>query len=151
RNLFRDVRYGARLLRRSPGFTLAAVATLALGIGANTAMISLADATLLRPLPVVHPEQLFVVPWSSAYLDFRAYQDRLEVFSGVAAAAGGGSQLALSIDGPNELTRASFVSGSLFAVLGVPAALGRTLQPADETHVADGVNAVLSYDFWMSR
>jgi putative ABC transport system permease protein len=151
RNLLRDLRYGARLLWRSPVFTIAAVATLALGIGANTAMISLANATLLRPVPVSHPEDLFVVPWSSAYLDFRDYQARLDVFSGVAAATGGGSQLAMSIDGPNELTRVAFVSGSLFNVLGVPAAIGRTLQESDETGVGGGINAVLAYDFWNSR
>ena len=151
RNLLRDLRYGARLLRRNPGFTLAAVATLALGIGANTAMISLANATLLRPLPVARPDELFVVPWSSAYLDFRDYRDRLDVFSGVAAAGGGGSQVALSIDGPNELTRVAFVSGDLFTVLAVPAAIGRALQEADETNVAGGINAVLAYDFWASR
>src|SRR6185436_3615603 len=151
RNLLRDLRYGARLLRRSPGFTLAAVVTLALGIGANTAMVSLANATLLRPLPVANADELFVVPWSSAYLDFRDYRDRLDVFSGVAAAGGGASQVALSIDGPNELTRVAFVSGNLFTVLGVAAAIGRTLQDTDETNVAGGINAVLAYDFWALR
>ncbi|MBA2306138.1 MAG: hypothetical protein H0W08_26405 [Acidobacteria bacterium] len=73
RNLIRDVSLAARLLRRSRSFTIAAVLTLALGIGANTAMFTLADATLLRPVRVREPERLVVWSWTSSYPDYQDY------------------------------------------------------------------------------
>src|SRR5688572_8630566 len=124
--LTRDVRYALRLLVRSPGFTAAAVITLALGIGANTAMFSLADATLLRPIRVAAPERLVSWTWTSAYPDFLSYTGRGDVFDGVMAWSGG-SRLSVVVEDASELTSAMFVSGNTFNVLGVVAAAGRLL------------------------
>src|SRR5437870_1600659 len=92
--LWQDLRYGARILRRRPGFTLIAVVTLALGIGANTAIFSLVDTTLLRPLPVSEPQQLVEVfgtlhkgadETGHSYPNYKDYRDRNQVFSGLLA------------------------------------------------------------------
>jgi predicted permease len=149
RNLFRDVSLAARLLARTPTFTLAAVLTLALGIGANTAVFTLADATLLRPLPVRAPEQLVTWSWSSSWPHYQEYARRTDIFQRVMA-SGGVSRLNLSIGGSTQLVQGAFYSGNTFEVLGVPAALGRTLVPADDE--ANGpVVAVLGHDFWRTR
>jgi predicted permease len=147
-NLLRDVRYACRLLVRSPGFTVAAVLTLALGIGANTAMVSLAESTLLRPLKVADPDRLVAFTWSSSYPDYKVFAERRDIFSGAAAIAG--EDLQLSVDGRSELVRAAFVSGNTFGVLGVAPAVGRTLLDADD--VPNGpVVAVLGHDYWARR
>jgi putative ABC transport system permease protein len=149
RDLFRDLRLSARSLRKSPAFTLAAILTLALGIGANTAMFTLAESTLLRPVHVRAPENLVVWSWTSSYPDYEEYAKRSDVFDG-AAAVGGGGRLNLIVDGAAELPRYSFVTGRTFDVLGVRAALGRTLQPADD--ISNGpLVAVLTYDYWRTR
>jgi predicted permease len=144
-----DLRYSGRLLIKNPGFTAAAVITLALGIGANTAIISLADATLLRPLDLAQPERLVVFAWSSAYPDYRQFAERRDIFSGLAAAVGG-SRISLGVDGLNELRTAAFVSGNAFDVLGVDMAAGRPLQPADDVPNAPIVG-VLGYELWKSQ
>ncbi len=118
--LGRDVAYAMRLLWRSPGFTLAAVLTLALCIGANTAIFSLADATLLRPFRVADPSQLVVFKWTSAYPDYLDYAKRTDLFTGVAGISAG--RVNTTIDGTAELVDAAFVSGNYFGVMGVPAA-----------------------------
>jgi len=149
RNLSRDFSLAGRLLARSPAFTIAAVVTLALGIGANTAMFTLADASLLRPIHVHEPERLVVWSWTSAYPDYQEYSKRTDLFEGVLAVAGTG-RVNLVIDGTAELTPSTFVSGNAFDVLGVRAAHGRTLLPSDD--VANGpLVAVLGYDYWRSR
>jgi macrolide transport system ATP-binding/permease protein len=147
--IVRDIRYALRLLAGSPGFTCAAIATLALGIGANTAIFSLADATLLRPLRVANPDELVTFSWSSSYPDYLEYAKGSLAFSGVAAVSGG-PRLSVNMGGDGELTSAMFVSGNMFAVLGVPPALGRTLLPADDVMQAPVV-AVLSYEYWQAR
>jgi predicted permease len=145
----RDVRYAARLLVKQPGFTLAAVLTLALGIGANTAMFSLADATLLRPVNVAQPDRLVSWTWTSAYPDYLAYTTRDDVFQGTMAWSGG-ARLSVAMDERTELTSTMFVSGNAFHVLGVGAAAGRVLLPADD--VRNGpIVAMLSHDYWRSR
>jgi predicted permease len=148
-DVIRDVRYAARLLVKQPGFTLAAVLTLALGIGANTAMFSLADATLLRPVTVAQPDRLVGWTWASAYPDYVAYTTRDDVFQGVMAWSGG-QRLSVSMDDRTELTSTMFVSGNAFHVLGVGAASGRLLLPADDVRHGPVVG-VLSYDYWRSR
>lgn len=144
----RDVAYAVRLLWRSPGFTIAAVLTLALGIGANAAIFSLADATLLRPLKVAGPSELYTIRFSSAYPDYLAYSDNRDLFKGVVATSGG--RLNAAADGRAELVDSAFVSGNYFGVLGVPPAAGRLLGPADD--VPNGpIAAVLGYRWWQSR
>ena len=110
RNIAGDLKHAVRLLVQSPAFTIAAILTLALGIGANTAMFTLADATLLRPLQIREPDRLAVWNWSSAYPDFQEYQKHTDVFEGVAAVSGGG-RLSFIGDGVSDLVPAVFVSG----------------------------------------
>jgi macrolide transport system ATP-binding/permease protein len=175
-NLFQDIRYGLRMLRKTPGFTAVAVAALALGIGANTAIFSLIDAVLLRPLPVRDPQHLVLLTWhahhspefhnyasfgdchmrsgadenprgcSFSYPFFQQLQSETKVFSGVTA-FGGSGQLDLSGNGPASIVRGELVSGSFFETLGIGAAVGRTIQPADDIASAAPV-VVLSYGYW---
>ena len=149
RNLFRDLTLAARQLTRSPAFTLAAVLTLALGIGANTAMFTLADATLLRPLPVRAPQQLVVWSWSSSWPHYQEYAKRTDIFEGVLASAGT-MRLNFAVDGSSELVRGALLSGNAFDVLGIRAAAGRTLLPSDDAS-GGPIVAVLSHAFWRSR
>ena len=149
RNIVRDVLYALRLFRKSPGFAIAAVITLALGIGANTAIFTLADATLLRPLQVREPEQLVAWPWSSSYPDYVDYTKRTDIFEGVAAFAGGG-RMNFVADDTAQLIPAVFVSGNAFDLLGVTPAQGRLIAGADDVPGGPLVG-VLGYDFWRSR
>jgi macrolide transport system ATP-binding/permease protein len=158
-NLLQDVRYGVRQMRRSPGFTAAAVLTLALGIGANTAIFSVVDSFLLRPLPVADPGQITVLdsPQKQGFAlplfsipDYRDLCDQTgTVFSGIF------SYLSrfdgLSVNGMAERIRASYVSGNFFSTLGIKPALGRFILPSEgETAGADPV-MVLSYNYWKGR
>jgi predicted permease len=144
----KDVTYAVRMLWRSPGFTAAAVLTLALGIGANAAIFSLADATLLRPLKVGNPSELHVIRFTNTYPDFLAYQQNRQMFAGVAGSSGGSVNVA--VDGRAELRGAAFVSGNYFDVLGVPPAAGRVFTPADDERNGPGV-AVLTERWWRTR
>jgi putative ABC transport system permease protein len=157
-----NLRYAIRALRNAPGFTAAAVLTLALGIGANTTAFSIVSALMLRPLPVEDPGALVrlhpmtrnmetgeVSPgWAWAYPDFKDYQARREVFAGLAAEEGQG----FVVSG-TELERASgaAVTGGYFQVLGVRAIRGRTLLPADDAKPAPAAVAVVSEAYWRSR
>ena len=146
--LAHDLIHAIRMLRRDSTVTLAVIATLALGIGANTAIFSLADATLLRPLKVSRLDQLYALNWSTSYPDYKAFAARGDLFDGAAATSGG--RVNLVSDGNASLVDASFVSGNYFGVLGVPPAAGRVFGPADD--VKDGpVVAVLSYRWWQSH
>jgi len=158
-NFLEDVRFGVRQMRRSPGFTAAAVLTLALGIGANTAIFSVVDSFLLRPLPVADPGQItmldspqkqgFALPLFSIP-DYRDLCDQAgTVFSGMF------SYLSrfdgLSVNGKAERIRASYVSGNFFSTLGIQPAQGRFILPSEgETAGADPV-MVLSYNYWKGR
>ncbi len=159
--LWQDLRYGLRMLAKNPGFTAVAVITLALGIGANTAIFSLADAILLRPLPVHGPERLYLVSagdskGANTILSYPVYEDirdRNEVFASTALAASGTQPEALEIEIPNtsrQETEANvtLVSGTYFPVLGVPAEMGRTLKPEDDETPGNHPVAVVSYRFW---
>src|SRR5580700_8869423 len=174
--LSQDIRYGLRMLAKNPGFTAVAVVTLALGIGANTAIFSLVNAVMLQSIPVRNPQQLVVPRWSahsrpqnagsSSYGDcqwtkwtdkvsgscsfsypmFKAIREHAEAFSNVGAFAGP-AQLDLTGNGTASITRAEIVSGDYFQTLGVQAATGRTIEPNDERPGAEAV-AVLSYAYW---
>ena len=155
--LFQDVRYGLRALRQSPGFTIAAVLTLALGMGANTAIFSLIDTVLLRSLPVHDPSQLFFLKYEGArgigiappYPCFEWIRAQAKSFDGVAAFAGGPSDLKVRLNGSIEHAFGTRVSGDYYHVLGVSAAAGRLLAPEDQQ--LDPAVAVISYDYWQRR
>ncbi len=146
-----DLRYTARTLRRSPGFTAAALLCLALGIGVNTAVFSLLDAALLRMLPVDHPRQLALLECANAegeainafsypqYVYLREHSRTMDML------AYDGIALNLSSGDVADAPSGELVSGNYFQVLGVQPALGRMLAPGDETA------AVISHRFWKSR
>ncbi|HWZ29731.1 MAG TPA: ABC transporter permease [Bryobacteraceae bacterium] len=160
---FDDVRYSFRNLRRTPVFTIVAVLSLALGIGANTAIFTLLDQVLLRTLPVKNPGELVTLhsapgPFNGSsrcdstcisYPAYRELRDRNQVFSGILALW----RLALSFtDGDRtERVRGELVSGNYFEVLGVEPALGRTFTQDDDRVVNGHPLVILSYDFWLRR
>ena len=144
----RDVEYALRLLWRSPAFSAAAIVTLALGIGANTAIFSLADATILRPVRVAGLDRLVVFKWSASLPDYREWATRTDLFDGVAANANIGVNV--SIDGTNELADTAFVSPNYFQVLRVATSAGRMLGAADDTANGD-LAAVIDHEWWTTR
>jgi predicted permease len=172
--LFQDLRFAFRMLRKSPGFTAVAVLTLALGIGANTAIFSLIDAVLLRSLPVHDPQQLVVFQWAAhhspntkgqysymscpspnaseehgcsfSYPMFQQFQSLQDAFSGVSALCGNVG-LNLRGNGPATFVQGEMVSGDYFDTLGIGPALGRTFTPSDDKPGAPPV-VVLSYGYW---
>src|SRR5215213_152018 len=168
--MLQDIRYGIRMLLKKPGFTAVAVLSLALGIGANTAIFSLLDAVLIKTLPVERPEQLVLfgkgesmgmtTGFPDGSTDLYSYpfyrqvqQQRTDVFSGVA------SVLSLqwnvhgfvNTGGDIEQLQVQLVSGSYFPVLGVNAGLGRVLTEADDQNVGAHPVAVVSYAWWQQR
>ncbi len=145
----RDVRYAVRVLAGAPGFTAVVVLTLALGIGANTAIFSLIDSILLRSLPVQHPEELVEV--SDDYFTnplWEQVRDRQDVFSGVFAWSTSGFNLARS--GVARMVKGIWVSGDFFRTLGINPAAGRLLATADDQRGC-AARAVISHGFWESR
>jgi predicted permease len=157
-NLWRDVWYAGRTLRRSPAFSTVVVLTLALGIGANTAMFSVVNAIMLRPLPVERPGELIALATTypdsvEAIFSYEAY--RRFVVEGTqfadAIAASSVRREAIAIDGPPEPVDLKWVSGNYFGTLGVPAAIGRALLPSDDRLPAGEPVAVLSDAYWTRR
>ena len=157
-----DVAYAVRLLRTSPAFTIVALLSLALGIGANTAIFSLIDIVLVKTLPVQDPQQLFFVDNSGGksggssgppYPCFERLRDHNRFLSGIAAFSQ--RQFKVSIDGVPERVRGQYASGSYFDLLGVRAIHGRLLTPADDAEPGrggpDGPVAVISDAFWTRR
>ena len=156
-----DLRYGFRGLRKSPLFTAVAVSTLALGIGANTAIFSLMDQVLLELLPVKHPEQLVLVAergirfgdsWGDndiSYPMYRDFRDGNQIFSGMFCRYP--TSVSLGYGDHTDSVAAELVSGSYFPVLGVTAVTGRTLTPDDDRIPGGHPVAMLSYSFWQSR
>jgi predicted permease len=171
--LMQDVRYALRQLRKSPGFTVVAVLTLVLGIGANTSIFSLLNAIMLRSAPVHDPNTLVVLQWTArknpggnyssfddcaaegggrqpfgcsfSYPAFKEIRSA-KIFEDVGAFAGP-AELNLTGNGAASIARTELVSGDYFKTLGAKAALGRTLELADEAPGAEPV-AVLSYAYW---
>jgi predicted permease len=149
-DVFKDLRCACRLFTKSPGFTLTAVLSLALGIGANTAIFSLVDAVLLRSLPVHEPRQLVEVSREGgraiSYALYEAIRDRNEVFSGILLTSAGRWGASLYVDAANAGDiHFSPVSGNYFALLGVSPVLGRTLMEQD---LPASNAAVISYALW---
>ena len=156
----RDLRYALRSLRKSPGFTAVALLTLALGVGANTAVFSLINGLLLRPLPVPHAEQLAVLRYVEGAADpgdydfcapfFRGLENRHEVFSDVFAY--NGDTLQVKGQSGNENVPGMLVSGQFFQAMETPPLLGRYLTPQDDRPGGSpaGLAVVISEDFWNS-
>src|SRR5882724_11812186 len=159
--LSKDLRYGVRLLGRSPLFTIVATLSLALGIGANTAIFQLIDAVRLRTIPVKEPSQLFTVQLadrtgirgsqSSVYSTltntvWEKLRDTQDIFSG--ALAWGNNNFNLTPGGEVRLAQGLFVSGDFFRVLGVQPLMGRVFTAADDRRGCGLPGAVVSYAFW---
>ncbi len=160
-NFWGDLRYAFRSLRKAPVFTAVAILSLALGIGANTAIFTLLDQILLRLLPVKNAKELTLLTmrgrhygsnWGGnaiSYPMYRDFQDRNQVFSVMFCRFI--REVSLNFDGHTELTRAELVSGTYFPGLGVGAALGRTFNENDDGTPSGHPVAVLSYDYWKTR
>ena len=157
--LLQDIRYGLRMLAKNPGFTAVAILTLAIGIGANTAIFSLIDAVTLRMLPVHRPEELRLVgmvdPHSGDEADtsftnplWEQVRDRQDVFSGVFA--WGEDEFDLSQGGAVHYANGLWVSGDFFKTLELRPAAGRLLTVSDDRRGCPGA-AVLSYGFWQEH
>lgn len=146
--LWQDLAYAVRQLRRSPGFSIVAVLSLALGIGANTAIFGLIDHVMLRFLPVRNPDELLVVRGIYSYPQYEELRDRNQVFSPVFGAHPL-SYAEVRIDG-NAASQetAELVSGSYFKTLGVRAARGRTILPEDDLTPESSPVAVISNGYW---
>ncbi|HLX45199.1 MAG TPA: ABC transporter permease [Bryobacteraceae bacterium] len=160
-NLAQDLRFAARSFRKSPVFVAVAVFSLALGIGANTAIFTLVDQLLLRLLPVKDPQQL-VLFWGRgphygsnngryklSYPMYEDFRDHNQVFSGMFCRWE--TNLSVSSEGKTERVDGELVSGSYFPVLGVGAALGRVFTPDDDKIVGGHPYAVISYRYWIAR
>lgn len=177
-NLVQDLRYGVRMLARSPGLTATVVLSLALGIGANTAIFSLINAVLLKTLPVQNPQELALLQWSShgwpdgvignvagdmgqdkagrmtspsfAYALYEEIRGQGDVFSSMLALAGNGSDVNLGYQGTPGRADGELVSGTFFSTLGVEPRLGRAITTDDDRFAASPV-AVISYGYWERR
>jgi predicted permease len=175
---FQDLRYAIRMLRRAPGFAAVVVISLALGIGANTAIFSAIDAVMLRMLPVGEPQQLVMLEWhaprhpqkylsdlegsgfgnaqegytsySFAYAQYQQFKNENHVFSSTFAFAANNDSVNIGIDGRAETTVMQGVSGNYFEGLGVQTILGRPITPEDDQESAPAT-AVVSYEFWRGR
>ena len=166
--LFQDVRYGIRMLARNPGFTAAAVLTLALGIGANTAIFTLVHGVMLKSLPVANPKQLYRVGnddnccviggfqdnWGIySYSLYQQLRDHTPEFNELAAFQGGEESLSARRAGSSGAAQpygGEFVSGNYFQMFGVGSFLGRVITPADDKPGAAPV-AVMSYRAWQQN
>ena len=159
--VLRDLKYTFRMLARTPGFTAVAVLTLALGIGANTAIFTLLDQVLLRLLPVKDPQQLILLTmrgrhygsnWGGNAIShpmFRDFRDHNEVFSDMFCRFP--YSASLTFGGQAELVQLEMVSGTYFSVLGVRPFLGRLFTPDDDSVPSGHPYIVLNYDFWRTR
>ena len=157
--LTRDLSYARRMLLKRPGLTLIAIVTLALGIGANTAIFSLVNTVLLRPLPVDRPEQLISLNSASltgenniptlSYPNYRDYRDRNDVLAGLLCYRF--APISLSNNGVNERMWSYLASGNYFDVLGVTPALGRFFTQDDDKVPGANPVAVITYICWQKR
>lgn len=166
--LTEDVRYALRQFGKAPGFTATAILTLALGIGATTAIFTLVHAVLLKSLPVVKPEELLRIGneenccvnggmqdnWSIfSYEQYRQFRENNPAFLDLAAFQAGGSLIGVRRNGsnkPSESYRSEYVSGNYFSTFGIPAYAGRMISPQDDVKGAPGV-VVMSFRTWQEK
>ena len=159
--ILRDLRYSLRSLRKSPVFLAVAVLSLALGIGANTAIFTLVYQLILQPLPVRNPEQIVMLagrgkhyggnngPDRLSYPMYQEIRDKNAVFSGMFCT--NPNSVSASFQGSSELIGADFVSGNFFPVLGITAAAGRVFTASDDLIQGGHPLAVLSHGYWRSH
>lgn len=160
-NLASDIRFALRNLKKAPVFSTVAVLSLALGIGANTAIFTLLDQLMLRLLPVRNPSELVLLDSRGnhygnnsganafSYPMYKDFEARNQAFDGILGRVA--TPVSMSFHGQTERAAGELVSGSYFHVLGVPAAIGRTVAPDDDTTQLGRAVVVLSYRYWQSR
>ena len=157
-NLFKDLKYGLRMLLAYPGFSAVAVLSLALGIGLNTTIFSIVNSVLLRPAPVTNPDELVEIYSrnpegldysSTSYPDYLDFQKQAKSFSGIL----GYSLMAVSLsqEGKSEFMVGEIVTGNYFDVLGVDALLGRTFLPEEDRTPGSHPVVVLGHGFWQRQ
>jgi predicted permease len=156
--MFKDLRYAVRILRKNPGFAIVAVCSLAIGIGANSAIYSFADALLLRPLPVLEPSRVVTINALSSgtfgassaisYPDYVDLRDRNRTFDGLIATAYSSFGFASSLGTQPRMKFGMFVSGNFFQVLGVTPQIGRAFRPDEDKASGKDAVVVLSHDLW---
>jgi predicted permease len=152
-----DVVYGFRMLRKNPGFTAVAILTLGLGIGANTALFSIVNGVLLKPLPYPHADRMVMLHESKpnfpngsiSYANFRDWQKENHTFSKMAIFRG--YSFSLTGKGQAERVRGEYVTSDFFAVLGIQPILGRTFKPGEDAIGASAPIALLSTGFWKKK
>ena len=159
--LWQDIRYGCRMLAANPGFTLVAVISLALGIGANTAAFSWADALLLRPLTVARPGEVVTVGSTmsvegfsrvgASYREYIDIRDRSTSFNGLVAYTDMTSGLAATPEAVPKLTLGLMVTGNFFRVMGVEPELGRNFRPEEDEVPGRDAVVILSHNLWQQH
>ncbi len=158
--MLKSLRHALRLLLKSPGFTLVGICSLAIGIGATSAMFSFADALILRPLPVLEPTRIAAVTTSSnevfsnaalAYPDYRDYRDNNRSFDGLVAASLTSFGMKPDAAALPKVALGMYVSGNFFRVLGVQPALGRGFLESEDQAVGRDAVVVLGHDYWESQ
>src|SRR5580704_3524875 len=157
--IWQDLRYAARVLLKSPGFTLVVVLSLALGIGANTAIFSVVNAYLLRPMPVDHPDRLVAIyvtspRWGNLIGGF-SYPDLVDyrkADTGLSELMGsGGLPLSITDGDKPEMIWGEFATGNFFSGLGVHPALGRGFTADEDRAPGEKPVCILGYNFWLRR
>src|SRR5262249_36313271 len=159
--LWQDLEYGVRVLVKNPGFTMVSVISLAIGVGANCAVFSWADALLLRPLPVPRPGEVLTVGSTTSiegfsrlvasYRDYVDIRDRDKSFAGLVAFTGITVGFAPDSNTPPKLRIGMLVSGNFFAVLGVEPSIGRTFRPDEDQVSGRDAVVVLGHEFWQQQ
>ena len=158
-----SLRHAFRVLRKAPGFTAVAIGSLALGIGATSAMFTFADAVLLRPLPVREPDRVVAISAKTAtsapiglsttvsYPDYVDYRDRNRTFDGLVAASPATFGFSRGPGTLPQIKQGEYVSGNFFGVLGVTPALGRDFRPEEDRAEGRDAVAILSHSFWVGQ
>jgi predicted permease len=150
-SLWQDVRYGARQLKRNPGFTVVVVITLALGIGANSAVLSVLNGLFLRALPVPEPERVVVFYADVSYPDYLVFREQARSFESLSTSFGLPFAANLNSTQPPQHIYGGLVTGNFLATLGIKPALGRGFLPDEDQISSPRPVIILSYQLWRAR